>query len=65
MALWYLFNFIIKKVSNINITSNYLSLGVIDKRFDKKKLYLIVLIDFRSKILIIYHTLYEVYSKTQ
>ena len=37
MALWYIFNSIIKKVDNTNITLKYLLLEVISKKFGKEK----------------------------
>ena len=37
MAFWYLFDFIIKEVSSINIVLRYLLLKIISKGLDKKK----------------------------
>ena len=37
MALWYLFNSIIKDVDNTNIALGHLSLKAISKKLDKKK----------------------------
>ena len=37
MTFLYLFNFVIRKVSNINITLKHLLLEIFGKRFDKKK----------------------------
>ena len=37
MALWYLFNSIIKKVDSTNIALKYLLLKVIDKTLDKEE----------------------------
>ena len=53
MALQCLLNFIIKKVSIINIILDLLSLEIIDKKLGKKKFYLIGLTNFDSKTLII------------
>ena len=53
MAFYSLINFIRTKVNNINVSLKYLLLGAINKGFNKKKLYLITLIDFESKTLAI------------
>ena len=37
MALWYLFDFIIKKIGRSNITLKHLLLEATDKRLDKKE----------------------------
>ena len=51
MLLYYLFDFIIREVNSINITLGYSPLEAISKNLIRKKLYLIVLIDFKYKIL--------------
>ena len=51
MNLWYLFNFTIKKISNINVILKYLLLKTTSKKLNKKKFYLIVLTDLQFKTL--------------
>lgn len=38
IVFWYLFNFILKKISSINIALKNLLLETINKRFDKQKI---------------------------
>ena len=47
-----MFDSIIKKVNNFNIIPKHLLLKAISKKFNKKKVYLTTLIDFRFKILV-------------
>ena len=54
MVLRYLFNSTIKEVYNANIILKHLSLEIINKRFDKKKLNLITLTNFIFKTLAIH-----------
>ena len=53
MVLLYLFNFTTRKAGNINIILKYLLWKTTDKKLNKKRLYLIILINLKFEILII------------
>ena len=52
LIFWYLFNFSIKEVSSLDVALRYLPLKATGKKFRKKKLYFMFLIDFQFKTLV-------------
>ena len=49
LILYCLINFIIKKVDNLDIILKYLLLKIINKKLNKKKVYLIIKINLKFK----------------